>query len=278
MLDHTLSLVLPAHNEAENIEAVVTRANELLPKVTRHHEIIVVDDGSQDATAEIVDRLAAADARVRVVHHGDNRGYGAALTSGFRTATGDSIMFMDADRQFDIADINALLPYVPFYDIVAGYRIQRRDPLYRRLYGKLFGLCVTLLFGIRMRDTDCAFKIYRAELLRDMPLTSPGALINTEMIARSKRRGATVVQVGVHHYPREAGESSGGSPRVVFRALGETARLWLRLRREPPPKRLDHDTDDIVSSEHGSSAGLRVLLGVMVAVVILLIAVKRLKR
>jgi glycosyltransferase involved in cell wall biosynthesis len=210
-----------------------------------------------------------------VVHHEVNRGYGAALASGFRAATGDSIMFMDADRQFDIADINALLPYVPYYDIVAGYRIQRRDPLYRRLYGKMFGLAVTLMFGIRMRDTDCAFKIYRADLLREMPLTSPGALINTEMIARSKRRGATIVQVGVHHYPREAGESSGGSPRVVIRALGETARLWLRLRSEPMPSALEHDTDDIIVPEQATALRPRVLVGLAGLVVVLMVVMKR---
>lgn len=233
MQDRTLSLVLPAHNEAENIEAVVTRALDVLPRVVRDVEVIVVNDGSRDETGAIVDRLAAEHARVIAVHHPVNRGYGAALTSGFRVATGDSIMFMDSDRQFDIADINALLPYVPHYDIVAGYRIQRRDPLYRRLYGKLFGLVVWVMFGVHLRDTDCAFKIYRADLLKTIELTTPGALINTEMLARSRRRGATVVEVGVNHYPRFAGESSGGSPRVVFRAMGETIKLWLRLRREP---------------------------------------------
>lgn len=233
MQDRKLSLVLPAHNEAENIEAVVTRALDVLPRVVRDVEVIVVNDGSRDETGTIIDRLADDNGRVLAIHHPVNRGYGAALTSGFRAATGDSIMFMDADRQFDIADINALLPYVPYYDIVAGYRIQRRDPLYRRLYGKLFRLVVWVLFGVHLRDTDCAFKIYRADLLNTIELTTPGALINTEMLARSKRRGATIVEVGVNHYPRFAGESSGGSPRVVFRAMGETMKLWLRLRNEP---------------------------------------------
>lgn len=233
MHDRKLSLVLPAHNEAANIEAVVTRALDVLPRVVRDVEIIVVNDGSHDQTGAIIDRLAGEHSRVQTVHHPVNRGYGAALTSGFRAATGDSIMFMDADRQFDIADINALLPYVPYYDIVAGYRIQRRDPLYRRLYGKLFGIVVWGLFGVHLRDTDCAFKIYRADLLNTIDLTTSGALINTEMLARSRRRGAMIVEVGVNHYPRFAGESSGGSPRVVFRAMGETMKLWLRLRREP---------------------------------------------
>jgi glycosyltransferase involved in cell wall biosynthesis len=173
---------------------------------------------------------------VRAIHHDGNRGYGAALTSGFEAASGDSIMFMDSDQQFDIADINALLPYVGHYDIVAGYRIQRRDPLYRRLYGKLFGLVVWTLFDVHLRDTDCAFKIFRADLLKNLELTTPGALINTEILARAKRRGVTIAQVGVHHYPRVAGASSGGSPRVVFRAMGETLRLWVRLKRQPTPK------------------------------------------
>jgi len=251
MQDRKLSLVLPAHNEAENIEAVVRRALDVLPRVVRDVEIIVVNDGSRDETGAIIDRLASEHQEVHAVHHPVNRGYGAALTSGFRAATGDSIMFMDSDRQFDIADINALLPYVPYYDIVAGYRIQRRDPFYRRLYGKLFGIVVLILFRVHLRDTDCAFKIYRADLLNTIELTTPGALINTEMLARSKRRGATIVEVGVNHYPRYAGESSGGSPKVVFRAMGETIRLWFRLRQAPaeqfaPLHEVDQDRQALV--------------------------------
>lgn len=232
MLNQKLSLVLPANNEADNIEAVVGRGLSVLPKVVSAFEIIVVDDGSTDCTPEIADRLAHMHEQVKVVHHPTNRGYGGALTSGFAAATGDLTMFMDADRQFDIADITALIPYVQHYDIVAGYRIRRRDALYRRVYGKLFGLAVWILFGIHMRDVDCAFKIYRADLLKNLVLTAPGALINTEMLARSTRQGATVAQVGVRHFPRLAGQSSGGSPRVVFRAIGETITVWLALRRE----------------------------------------------
>lgn len=232
MLDKKLSLVLPAHNEADNIEAVVSRGFGVLPRLVSEVEIIVVNDGSSDATGRIIDRLAAEHPNFKTVHHPTNRGYGGALTSGFDMASGDLIMFMDADRQFDIADITALVPYVPHYDIVAGYRIRRQDPLYRKAYGKLFGIVVWILFGVRMRDVDCAFKIYRADLLKNLTLTAPGALINTEMLARSRRNGATVAQVGVRHYPRVAGQSSGGSPRVVFRAMGETVRLWMDLREE----------------------------------------------
>jgi glycosyltransferase involved in cell wall biosynthesis len=269
MLAGKLSLVLPAYNESENIEVVVGRALEVLPRVTSAYEIVVVDDGSRDGTAAIVDRLAEQHPGVRAVHHEVNRGYGAALTSGFRAATGDAIMFMDADRQFDIADISALLPYVPHFDIVAGYRIQRRDPLYRRLYGKLFGLAVWVLFGLRLRDIDCAFKIFRADLIRDIELTTPGALINTELLTRAKRRGATIEQVGVRHYPRPAGESSGGSPRVVFRAMGETIRLWLRLRGEPEPA-----ARETSQSSRRTALGAAALLAALTG----LLALRRLRR
>lgn len=264
MLDRKLSLVLPAHNEAENIEAVVTRALDVLPQVTREHEIIVVNDGSSDETGAIADRLSASHETVWAVHHPVNRGYGAALMSGFDAASGDAIMFMDSDRQFDISEINALLPYVPHYDVVAGYRISRQDPLYRRLYGKMFGLSVALLFGLRMRDIDCAFKILRADLLKEIDLTTPGALINTEMLVRLKRRGASIAQVGVNHYPRYAGESSGGSPRVVFRAMGETMRLWLRLRREAREPALSTESTNDTVQERGIL--IQIILSVLAAV------------
>jgi glycosyltransferase involved in cell wall biosynthesis len=230
----SLSLVLPAYNEAENIEPVVLAALETLPLYTDCAEIIVVDDGSRDATADIVQRLAARDDRVRLVRHPRNRGYGAALASGFRVATGDSIMFMDADRQFDIRDLRLLAPFAADYDIVAGFRMERSDPLHRRVFAELFNVAVRILFGVHLRDIDCAFKLFRGDLLRALTLTTSGALINTEIQAKARRRGARLQQVGVHHYPRIAGQPTGGSPRVILRALPETLRLWWRMRNYRP--------------------------------------------
>lgn len=231
----TLSLVLPAHNEVLNLEAVVRRALEVLPELTENFEIIVVDDGSRDGTAELADRLAAESSRVRVVHHPVNRGYGAALTSGFQAATGDYIMFMDADQQFDPADLAHLAPFVPQADIVAGYRIERRDPWIRLVYARIFNLCMRLLFGLNVRDIDCAFKIYRADLLKAIEITTAGALINTELLVKARRAGATIVEVGVRHFPRPTGESSGGSPRVILRAMRETIWLWWHMLGYRPP-------------------------------------------
>ncbi|MEZ4523062.1 MAG: glycosyltransferase family 2 protein [Thermomicrobiales bacterium] len=245
MISGTLSVVLPAFNEADNIEAVVKRSSQVLEPLVPSFEIIIVNDGSADGTGRIIDRLSDEDDRVRAVHHERNQGYGSALRSGFDAATGDLIMFMDADRQFDMSDITALLPYVPDYDLVAGYRIRRNDALYRKLYARIFDIAVWVLFGVHMRDVDCAFKIYRGELVRAMPLTMPGALINTEMLAMARRMGASVVEVGVHHYPRTAGKSSGGSPRVVFRAMGETIRLWFRMRSIKLPEYRGRVPDEI---------------------------------
>ncbi|MGH2617801.1 MAG: glycosyltransferase family 2 protein, partial [Thermomicrobiales bacterium] len=184
-LPGSLSLVLPAYNEEANIEAVVRDSLATLPRFTDDFEIVVVDDGSHDRTGEIVARLAAADSHVRLQRHGRNRGYGAALTTGFRATSGDFVMFMDADRQFDIRDLRLLAPFAAEYDIVAGFRMERNDPLHRRIFAELFNVSVRVLFGVHLRDIDCAFKLFRGDLLRGMHLTAPGALINTEIQAKA---------------------------------------------------------------------------------------------
>jgi glycosyltransferase involved in cell wall biosynthesis len=234
----SLSLVLPAYNEEENIGHVVRDSLATLPLFTDAFEIIVVDDGSHDETGRIVAELAKSDSRLRLVRHERNRGYGAALTSGFRASTGDFVMFMDADRQFAIGDLRLLAPFAGEYDIVAGFRMERNDPIHRRIFAEAFNVVVRILFGVHLRDIDCAFKLFRGDLLRGMPLSAPGALINTEIQAKARRQGASLQQVGVHHYPRVAGTPTGGSPRVIVRAMGETLLLWWRMRRYRPRRDL----------------------------------------
>ncbi len=230
-----LSLVLPAHNEEPNIRAVVEEAARVLPTAFADYEVIVVNDGSKDRTLEIARELENENPHVVVVNHPVNRGYGAALTSGFNAATGDYIMFMDSDRQFDINDIHNLTPYVQEYDIVAGYRIKRNDPAHRLLNAAIFGMAVRLMFDIQVRDIDCAFKIMHADVLKGINLESPGALINTEILAKAKAQGRSLTQVGVNHYPRMEGEQSGANLKVVFRAFREIIRLWWRMRSYVPP-------------------------------------------
>lgn len=232
----SLSLVLPAHNEEDNIEIVIRRALDVLPRHIDSFEIIPVDDGSKDATGRIVDRMAAEDERIRPVHHPVNRGYGGALKSGFAASRNDYVMFMDADRQFDIADIQRLAPFIPTHDIVAGFRMERSDPMHRRIFAEIFNLAVRILFGVHMRDLDCAFKVFRGEQLRSLRLTTSGALINAEIQAKLRRQGATLQQVGVPHYPRVAGSATGGSLRVILHAMKETIQLWVRMHNYTPPQ------------------------------------------
>ena len=231
----TLSLVLPAFNEEENIEIVVRQALAVLPDFTTDFEVIVVNDGSRDSTAEIIDRLAREDARVKPVHHVVNQGYGGAVKTGFQASTCEYVMFMDADRQFDIHDIRLLSPFVPLFDIVAGFRMERSDPIIRRINAEIFNLAVRILFDVHIRDLDCAFKIFRGDLIRSLELTSSGALLNAETMAKLRRQGATMVQVGVPHYPRVAGTATGGNIKVILRAMKGTVVLWLRMHRYTPP-------------------------------------------
>jgi glycosyltransferase involved in cell wall biosynthesis len=228
------------YNEEGSIEHVVTSAIAVLSDVVDRYEVIVVDDGGRDRTGKIADRLAAADRHVRVVHHPVNRGYGAAVRSGFEAATQPLVGFVDGDNQFDLGELPILLRALApsgvegpdRADIVCGYRITRRDPAFRRLYSFLYNQAARLLFDIPIRDVNCAFKIYRRELLdRLLPqLRSTGALINVEMLARARKLGARVREVGVHHYPRETGQPTGGNPAVILRAFRELVELWRELR------------------------------------------------
>lgn len=230
----SLSLVLPAHNEEANIRVVVERALEVLPHYTDTFEIVPVNDGSTDRTGAILEELAAEDERVHPVSYARNKGYGGALTSGFAATQHTYVMFMDADRQFDIADIDRLAPFVGKSDIVAGFRMERSDPLIRRVNAEVFNVAVRVLFGVHLRDLDCAFKIFRGDQLRSLDLISTGALINCEMQAKLRRQGATLQQVGVMHYPRVAGNPTGGSMKVILKAMRDIIILWWIMRDYHP--------------------------------------------
>jgi glycosyltransferase involved in cell wall biosynthesis len=228
-----LSIFLPMHNERENIDEAVQRACAALQRFAERGEVILVDDGSTDGTSARADELAASHPEVRVVHHEANRGYGAALQSGIRASRLPWIFYTDGDNQFDLDELALLLPLRHDHGIVTGYRIRRQDPWPRRLNGLVFNLAVGLLFGVRVRDVDCAFKLYRAEIFDGMPLVSSGAMIDLEIMARARRRGHRIAEVGVHHYPRRYGASSGGSVRVILRAARELGRLFKELQLAP---------------------------------------------
>jgi glycosyltransferase involved in cell wall biosynthesis len=225
-----LSVVLPAYNEEQVIEQTVTRCADVLAVLAPDYEIVVVDDGSRDRTGAIADALAAANPCVRVVHNRPNRGYGGALIAGFNAAAKPLTFFMDADGQFDIRDLATLLRQrEEGHRVVLGYRQRRRDPWLRLVNAWGWNLLVSLLFGLRVRDVDCAFKLFDTALVRVADIQAAGAMVNTELLVKLSKLGVPYVQVPVRHYPRQHGSATGANLRVIARAFRELLRLHGKL-------------------------------------------------
>ena len=230
-----LSYFFPAHNEAANLRGMVEEALATLPSLASRFEIVIVDDGSRDATPAIADELAAAHPEVRAVHHPTNLGYGAALRSGFAATRYDALAFTDGDRQFKVADLGRLIDRFARgdADAVAGYRIKRADPLVRTLYAKAYRLANRIFFGLNVRDVDCACKLFSRASLEGVNVESGGAFFSAELLIKLGARGRRVAEVGVPHYPRTAGSPTGAKPSVVFRAVKDFWLLRLRLWAAP---------------------------------------------
>lgn len=224
----SITVFFPCHNEQDNVARVTEQAVTVLDGLLADYEIIVVNDGSSDATGRIADELAAANPRIHVIHHPRNLGYGAALQSGFRAASRELVFYTDGDGQFDIGEMPALLPLLAGHDIVSCYRLNRQDNLVRKINGWLWTRVICLAFSLKIRDVDCAFKLYRRVIFDNIKMESTGALIDTEILARAARKGYRITQSGVHHYPRTAGQQTGANLRVILRAFRE---LWQLRRR-----------------------------------------------
>jgi glycosyltransferase involved in cell wall biosynthesis len=229
---HSISVFFPCFNEQGTVESLTRKSISVLEMLTDDFEVIIIDDGSTDDTAGIADRLAGEIPRVRVIHHPGNLGYGAALQSGFRAATKELVFYTDGDSQFNVAELADILPLIDQYDIVSCYRIDRQEGLIRKFNAFCWTRLVCLLFGLRLRDIDCAFKLYRRSIFEGMCLVSTGALIDTEVLSRAVRKGHTIVQRGVRHYPRVAGRPTGANLRVILRAFRELFRLYRLIHRE----------------------------------------------
>ena len=225
----SISVFLPCYNEQDNIARTVQQSLGVLEKLDADFEVIIVNDGSTDKTGQIADQIAKQNKNVKVVHHPENLGYGAALQSGIKAATKKLVFYTDGDGQFDINEMPSLLPLIKQYDIVCGYRINRQDNLIRKINGWCWTKLVCLLFGMKVRDIDCAFKLYKREIFDDIKLSSSGALISAEILARALRKGYSLTQKGVHHYPRTAGAQTGANLRVILRAFKELIKLKRRI-------------------------------------------------
>ena len=225
-----LSVFFPFWNEQDNIETVIKKAISVLQKVVDKWEIIMVDDGSSDKTLEIAKNLAKQDLRLSVVSHEKNRGYGAALKTGFAKAKYDLIVFNDGDGQFDLSEVTKFLERIGNADVVIGYRKKRLDNPFRHILMNMLKVWDLVFFGFHFKDIDCGFKLFKKEALNKiLPFKSEGAIITTEILARAKKAHLKITQVEVSHYPRIYGNQSGGNLRVILRAVKESLLLWKDL-------------------------------------------------
>jgi glycosyltransferase involved in cell wall biosynthesis len=230
-----LTVFFPAYNDSGTIASLVITALQTAKRLTPHFEVIIVNDGSADATAEIADELARTYPEVKVVHHARNRGYGGALRGGFEAATKEFVFYTDGDAQYDPSEMALLWERLDTdVDVVNGYKISRSDPLHRIVIGRIYHHTVKLLFGLRVRDVDCDFRLLRRSIFDSVTLQKDSGVICLEMMKKIQDAGFKIAEVPVHHYHRAHGRSQFFNFRRLFKTAVDVARLWVQLviRRE----------------------------------------------
>lgn len=228
----SISVFFPAYNEAKNIEKTVLGALKILPEITQEYEAIVIDDGSTDNTRETVQRIAKKNHHVRLLSHKKNQGYGASLKSGFYNAKFSLIAFTDSDGQFDFEEVKNFLAQIDSADLVIGYRKKRVEGFVRVFNAKSWTALIFLLFGLRVRDIDCGFKLIKKKVIDKIPrLESDGAFVSAELLVKSKRMGFKIKEVPVNHYPRGEGKPSGANFKVIAKAFRDLFELYPKLKK-----------------------------------------------
>ncbi|HSW90146.1 MAG TPA: glycosyltransferase family 2 protein [Patescibacteria group bacterium] len=227
----SLSVFFPAFNEAENLEKLLAQAHDVLPTIARQFEVIVINDGSTDNTKAVVRKLQEKYDWLRILSHKTNLGYGAALKTGIEACTFDWTFWSDSDLQFDLHTLTTFLQYTGKYDAIIGYRAHRADTLLRKINGELYTRLINLLFDMKVRDIDCAFKLIKTSLLHESLITSASAFTSAEILIRLQRKHVKLMQLPVQHYKRRNGTPTGGSLRVIFKGLRETLSFFLSSRK-----------------------------------------------
>ena len=226
-----LSVVMPTFNEAGNIETVISKAIPILNNFAEDYEIIIVDDGSRDGTGVLLDKLAKENSKIRVIHHKQNQGYGAAVRSGMKETRLNCVFLTDSDGQFDLNELTEVYPKLAQGDFVIGYRLNRAEGFQRKLNTWLWNKLCNVLFKTGVRDVDCAFKLFKRKILDVVELKAGGAMVSAELVVKSRKAGFKILEMGVHHYPRVTGKPSGAHLRVIFRAFKEILQLYPELRK-----------------------------------------------
>ncbi len=238
MINKSISVFLPALNEQENIKTCLLSVKKYLNKRFKDWEILVISGGSTDKTEKIVRELAKKDKHIKLINFKKKLGYGIALKLGFTHSSKELIFYTDSDNQFNIEDMDKLLPMLSSYDIVSGYRASRQDPPMRIFIADVYNLLIRILFNLKVKDIDSSFKIYKKDVFKGMHLKANTGLIDAEVLIKAQKRGFSIGQVGVRHYPRTKGKTVYGMgkrntfvrPSVIIEILKEIKRLWAELR------------------------------------------------
>ncbi len=224
----SISFFCPAYNDEKNIEKVVKRADALLKRYAEVYEILVVNDGSPDKTANVLKKLKKKYSRLRIITHKKNQGYGAALRDGFENSRYELVMYTDGDFQYNPLQFSRLLKFIDNYDLVIGYKIHRNDSTYRYIQSKIFNIFISVMFGLGFKDINCSMKIIRKKILDNIKIETDTAFIDVEIVFKAKRLGAKIKEVGVDHMPRLHGEAGGVKFRVIWPTIRDMTKFFFR--------------------------------------------------
>ncbi len=225
----SISAFFPLYNDAPTVELIVSKTKEVLESLTHDWEIILVEDRSPDECGAIADRLASENGRIKAIHHERNMGYGGALKSGFAAVTKDLVFYTDGDAQYDVGELPLLLAQIDGCDMVNGYKITRGDRLHRKVLGAIYNVTAKFLFGLRLRDIDCDFRLMRRGVVESLDLESNSGVVCVEMMTKIEGAGFHVREVPVHHYPRVAGRSQFFRFGRILKLLRGLIGQWVKL-------------------------------------------------
>src|SRR4051812_27334945 len=252
----SISIFFPAFNDEQTIGELVRNALAILPDYSDDYEVLVINDGSTDGTAQVLEELSGHDAHVRPIHHQANRGYGGALQSGFENASKEFVFYTDGDGQYDVRELARLLPLMkPGVDVVNGYKSKRADSFHRVVIGKIYNRTARLLFRLPIRDVDCDFRLIRREALQYVGEISTSGAACLEMIRKLKANGAVFAEVQVSHYPRLHGHSQFFTFQSLMRTgydfFGLLGQAWVSAFSSPKPPRAKspEEVKDSIRSE-----------------------------
>lgn len=231
MINQSITAFFPCYNDSGTIGSLVILTDSVLQKITEDYEIIVIDDCSKDDSLDVLESLVADYPRLKIVKHGQNQGYGGALQSGFRSASKDWIFYTDGDAQYNVKELSLLVKAMQKgdVDIVNGYKIQRHDPFYRIVIGKIYHHTVKLAFGLKIRDVDCDFRLIKRSVFDKVKLTQNSGVICVELVKKIQSAGFRFAEVPVNHYFRTHGKSQFFNYKRILKVLWGLGRLWNKL-------------------------------------------------